>query len=1308
MRKLLALAVLAPAGLLYGQLTLTPNPLAGTTATAPATTRTVTIVGGVNLTNVQVVSVTVLPSGAPAPVGTVVTVANSAASGADLVLTLNLQFVVGLTHRITIQGSAGEPVSGTVDIPVVAPPTVGTTPMPNGQVGVAYASTTVLITNGTQPFTIVSTGSFPPGLTLTPAAASFTVAGTPTAPGTFAWTAQVTDAAGVVRTRSYNVTIAPAPLVITTTSLPSGAFNTAYGPVGLAATGGVGPYVWSVDPGPALFTGLSLSGLGSLSGVPSQAGTRVINFRVTDSAVPPVSTAAALSLTITAPPVSVDAITLPTATRTAAYNATFTATGGVPPYTFTVSGGTLPNGLTLAPGGALTGTPTASGSFNFTVRATDGQPQFGERSFTLTVIEPPQVTSAAPPNGTQGVPYSFTFTNSGGQGPFAWALVSPGVLPAGLTLSPGGVISGTPTAAESRTFSVRLTDGLGNVVTAGPYTITIAPPLTIVTTTIPNGTAGAQYAFQFTASGGQGGYSWSLPPAGEVTQTPPPGMTFSAGGLLSGTPPQTGTFPMLVQVRDAANNTFTRSFLFTVGSALTITSTTLPNGSRGTAYAANLTSSGGSGAVTWIVTGGTLPPGLTVAPNGAVTGTPTDSGTFVFNVRASDSTNAQANAAVSLTIVDPPIEIAPGGLPAGRVGRSYSASVRLQGSGVAIFDLAGGSLPPGLSLLGDGSITGVPSASGTFSFNVRASAGTATSTRSFTIRIAPLPPSVTTDSLPEGTVGVSYTGMVGTVGGDAPIRLSATGLPAGLSMSPNGSITGTPTEAGDFTVAVTATDASGESTGRNVSLRIRDPLSGGSSLPNGVVGRQYSAPLTIGGGTPPYSFSLIGGLPAGLSLATTGLITGTPTTEGRSMVEFRATDASGRVFTASVELVIRPELGINAPGIVNNQVPPARRGGDFGFLFEGVGGDPPYRWTMSGAPPGLTIDPLTGRITGSPTRSGVFNITITLTDRGGQTSRTYRLTVDSDLVLGDQTLPPGVLGAAYNATLNRLGGSAPFVFALENGALPTGITLQPDGRVTGIPTQSGTFNFSARVDDADSASAIRAYVLTVTVPRAPGLNFLNLERVQLPARQPVFTVRLQGTYPVGLQGRITLTFSPLSGGDDQTVQFVNGRRTLDFDIAAGSVDPTFAIPQAAFQTGTVAGNITLTAQLRVDGQDVTPQPVPEFAMRVDRAAPVVTNLRATRTANGFEVVIEGYSTPREINTAIVRFTGASSLQTTETTVNLQTIFNTYYATADSTRFGSQFRLTLPFTITGDTNAITGVSVTLTNSLGNSETRNATF
>src|SRR6185503_1549032 len=122
--------------------------------------------------------------------------------------------------------------------------------------------------------------------------------------------------------------------------------------------------------------------------------------------------------------------------------------------------------LTLSSGGTISGTPTTAGSSTFTVRTTDSASQAATASLSLAITPPTlAVTTSSLPGGTVGTAYSQSLAASGGTPPYSWSLAS-GTLPAGLSLSTAGTISGTPTAAGNSAFTVRVTDAASQSATA--------------------------------------------------------------------------------------------------------------------------------------------------------------------------------------------------------------------------------------------------------------------------------------------------------------------------------------------------------------------------------------------------------------------------------------------------------------------------------------------------------------------------------------------------------------------------------------------------------------------------------------------------------------------------------------------------------------------------------------------------------------------------------------------------------------------------------------------------------------------------
>ena len=166
----------------------------------------------------------------------------------------------------------------------------------------------------------------------------------------------------------------------------------------------------------------------------------------------------------TCPTITIAPTTLGNGTVAVAYSQPISASGGTAPYTFVVTTGALPAGLTLTAAGLLAGTPTTAGSYTFTVRGTDANGCFADRAYTIVVgtgVCPIiSLTPATLPNGAPGVAYNQTITGSGGTGPYVFSVTS-GTPPAGLTLTTGGVLSGTPTTAGTSSVTIRGADANG-------------------------------------------------------------------------------------------------------------------------------------------------------------------------------------------------------------------------------------------------------------------------------------------------------------------------------------------------------------------------------------------------------------------------------------------------------------------------------------------------------------------------------------------------------------------------------------------------------------------------------------------------------------------------------------------------------------------------------------------------------------------------------------------------------------------------------------------------------------------------------
>jgi hypothetical protein len=556
------------------------------------------------------------------------------------------------------------------------------------------------------------------------------------------------------------------------------------------------------------------------------------------------------------PGIGISPATLPSCNLNTAYpGQTVTASGGAEPYSWSISSGALPGGLTLnSSTGVISGTPTAADTFNFTVTATDSTGATGIKSYSITITVLTIITGSSLPSGEVGVAYNTPVMAAGGTPGYSWSVIS-GALPPGLSLGSGGVISGTPTSntGSPYSFTVQVADSASPAITATrSFSITISG-LSITTTDLDSGWQGIAFSQSLAASGGISPLTWSI-----TSGTLPDGLTLNGStGMISGTPAtSTGSpFSFTVQVADSASpaNTATRSLSIAIA-ALVITPADLPEGDVDTLYPGQtFTTADGAAPYTWQVIAGSLPGGLSLSSTGVLSGTPVAIGTFSFAVRVTDSLSATGMQAMSLRINQLPV-IQTASLPGGDVGVAYSQTlVATGGSGAPNWSLSSGTLPEGLTLnTSSGVISGTPTTAGTFNFSVRLTDDLGVyDTRALSITISP-PLTITTDSLPDGVVGISYAQSLSSAGGAAPYNWSVTSgsLPPGLSLSAAGVISGTPSSDMEspfiFTVQVTDSTVPAHSTdAQALSITISAPASEDKAPSLSVSGGQFTNPDNV-------------------------------------------------------------------------------------------------------------------------------------------------------------------------------------------------------------------------------------------------------------------------------------------------------------------------------------------------------------------------------------------------------------------------------------------------------------------------------
>ena len=523
---------------------------------------------------------------------------------------------------------------------------IATTQLPSAQMGVSYR-VSLAAAGGTQPYKwSVSSGSLPSGLTMSNGGV---ISGTPSVSGTFSFAVTVTDSKAQSKTVTFSIVVAPvksAPtaLSISSAALSAGQVGSTYA-VSLNVSGGTPGYTWSLASG-RLPAGLALSSAGVISGTPTTSGTSTFAVAVKDSSSPTQTASASESITVNAAAPSkltIATTSLAAGKNGSSYSAPLSVSGGTPGYTWSLASGSLPAGLSLSGAGVISGTPTASGTSTFTVAVKDsGSPaQTASVQESITVSTAPAtltITSTSLGAAKKGSSYSATLSATGGTPGYTWS-ISSGSLPAGLTMSSGGVISGTPTANGTTTFTIAAKDSGSPAQTASAQeSITVsvaASTLTVTSTSLGAAQTGSSYSTTLSANGGTPGYTWSVS-AGIL----PDGLTMSNAGVISGTPTGAGTSNFTVTVTDSSSPAETASAQESIAvsaTQLAITTISLGYGTSGSGYSAILNASGGTPSYTWSISSGSLPPGLTLSSAGVISGTPTASGTSTFTVSVADS-----------------------------------------------------------------------------------------------------------------------------------------------------------------------------------------------------------------------------------------------------------------------------------------------------------------------------------------------------------------------------------------------------------------------------------------------------------------------------------------------------------------------------------------------------------------------------------------------------------------------------------------------------------------------------------------------
>jgi sugar lactone lactonase YvrE len=949
-------------------------------------------------------------------------------------------------------------------------------------------------------------GTLPTGTTLTTGGL---LSGTVTTAGHYVFLLKAADAANVANPgfRQFTLNVSATPIFITTNSLPTGSLlSPAYSQT-LTATGGSGALTWSLNQFNYLPPGLALATNGTISGTLTSAGQYSFNVTVSDTAGDSATAFYTIVVYTTGAPVSIAmGSNLGTYTIGEA-NIPLTANGGSGTYVWNLVSGTLPTGLALRTDtpssfasnqqAGLMGVATVGGSYNFTLSVTSGGVTINQ-GFSLKITPSTLKDSFNLPDAFVNVPYSYQFTALTSAGSVTFT--PNGTLPAGLGLSSSGLLTGTIATAGNVSVNVIMNDGVDNVYRN--YNLLVST-VNLTTLFLPNATQSAAYNATLAASGGTGSYTYAV-----TSGSLPNGITMTTGGVLSGsTTFSPGKYTFIITVTDSASHSYSRRLAISVLSAPQTLPQVVPyayfvDATYGNGYSNGISvTSGGAAPFSWTATG--LPSGMDIRTGSGVTsngvyagdaevfGVPTQLGDFNVTMTVTDANGLKGINTfplhVSELVQDP-------SLPNGTLGTAYSKTLRvLGGIGPYTATQDGGLMPAGITLNGNTLlVSGTPIENGGYNpvFKYTDAAGhTLQRTNFFTINnvsgASTTINNVFSNSEDLGTIVVNtaYSRQLSACCAAAySWVLTGGALPAGVTLSTGGLLTGTPTTAGFYTFVVKATDNSNSAnTGiRQFTITVTPmTLTSPTALPYGDVGVAYTQNLTAAGGTGALTWVVnpFNYLPAGLTLATNGTLSGTPTVSGQYSFSLTVTDTASHIYTATYTVRIYPSgpppLGLTFGPTVN-----VLRGAQR-FQLAAFDGTPPYHYSLTPAAtpiPGMRVQdgqPLptsfpstvTGGFLGVTTTVATYTSSIRVTDAANNTfDAPFTFNVLPQVLFNQSTLPKAVVGSPYSFALTAGGGSGNYTFYSATN-LPPGVSMDATGTFSGTPTVAGVYNMSVTFGD---------------------------------------------------------------------------------------------------------------------------------------------------------------------------------------------------------------------------------------------------
>ena len=892
--------------------------------------------------------------------------------------------------------------------------------------------------------------------------------------------------------------------------------------------------------------------------------------------------------------------------------ATFTvpaATGGDAPLSYSATG--LPAGVSMSSARAVSGTPNALGSGTATVTVTDKDGDTDTVSFDWLVyqmIDPP----LPPPHkkwlNDQAITGFTVPSASGGVAPLTYSISG---LPNGLSMSSSRRVSGTPTANGSGTAIVTITD-------ANSDTDTVSFTWNVETDTEPSfGSASVSAKrwapnsaiSRFTVPGATGGNS----PLSYTVRGLPAGVTMSSSRRVSGTPTATGSGTAIVTVTDFDGDTDTLDFDWSVNEDLTPSFATASVADKDWTLRTRIAAftvpaaTGGDGTLRYSASG--LPSGVWMSSStrrisGSPSGNDARSGTATVTARDADGDTATLE--FDWSVEDPMPDFGEAAVSDKTWTRNsaisrFTAPAATGGNTPVRYSAS--DLPDGVTMSSLRRFSGTPTAtgSGTATVTARDADGdTDALTFDWTVQQEDLMP--TFGSTVPGKqwlrqAAIATFTVPAATGGDAPLSYSATGLPAGVSMSSARAVSGTPNALGSGTATVTVTDKDGDTDTVSFDWLVYQMIDPPLSPPHKKwLKDQRITGFTLpgaSGGVAPLSYS-ISGLPAGLSMSSSRRVSGTPTANGSGTAIVTITDANSDTdtvsFTWNVETDTEPSFG--SASVSAKRWEPNSAISRF-TVPGATGGNSPLSYTVRGLPAGVAMSS-SRRVSGTPTATGTGTAIVTVTDFDGDTdtlrfgwrvASANRTPSFNGVTVAAKAWAPNRAIAAFTIPAAS-GGDGTVTYAATG--LPGGVSMSSLRVVSGTPTAAGTGTATVTARDRDGDTGTLRFTWTVAADLKPAFAAATLTKRDWTEGQAVtaFTV----SAATGGDGLLTYTATGLPSGvsmaSSRSVSGTPGNSgsgtaivtATDADGDAASIRFAWAVSPGPGDTAPTFGAVTVATQ----------------------------------------------------------------------------------------------------------------------------------